>query len=283
MNDKLYIIGNGFDLHHNLNTSYEDFRDSFVNHNRYLSSVLLSLYGTKTEQDMWWSSFEEMLSKIDYLSLLSSSNGFVLGPIKSNAFFTNNLPVFFEEWIKSIDVNIAPDKELMIDPEAQFFTFNYTMLLEKVYGLNECQIWHIHGSLLDHNRGTKLIIGHDSDERRVFSHMVDYESEISIQRIDIADDINRVIVNGAKKVKDRIAANEEIFHQRYSRIRHYVSMGFSFNDIDMPYIEKLVSINEFFYDADWLLYSHSDQEKERLNTTMRRIGVDADRIKIVNW
>jgi hypothetical protein len=29
MNDKLYIIGNGFDRHHGLKTSYDDFR---VNH-----------------------------------------------------------------------------------------------------------------------------------------------------------------------------------------------------------------------------------------------------------
>lgn len=283
MNDKLYIIGNGFDLHHNMRTSYVNFRDDFARKKQYLWKTLSSLYGDRIENNMWWCSFEEMLARIDYVSLMSSHNGLALGSTKSKAFLTNNLPVFFGEWIKTVDEAVKPDMCLEIDKGAQFFTFNYTMLLERAYGIDGQQVWHIHNSLLDNRSGINLIVGHDSDERRVFSHMRDYERGRSIQRKDIADDINQMIAKGAKKVNDRIASNADMFYQRYSSIKHYISMGFSFNDIDKPYIEKIVSVNDSFSDADWILYSHSDVESEHLGRIMQEIGVDSKKMKIIRW
>ena len=43
--DTLYIIGNGFDLHHGLDTSYKNFRDNVVLKTPNLRKLLLDLYG----------------------------------------------------------------------------------------------------------------------------------------------------------------------------------------------------------------------------------------------
>ena len=44
MTDKLYIIGNGFDLHHELRTSYADFRNDYVRKVPSLWNALLDIY-----------------------------------------------------------------------------------------------------------------------------------------------------------------------------------------------------------------------------------------------
>ena len=91
---------------------------------------------------------------------------------------------------------------------------------------------------------------------------------------DIADLINIQIAGGKKNVRDRIHENEDEFHARYSHIKHFVSMGFSFNEIDLPYIEKIVEVNQNFSEADWVLYWHSDGEREKYIAIMKSIGAD---------
>ena len=55
--DTLYIIGNGFDLHHGLNTSYKNFRDNVVLKAPNLWKQLIDIYGDDVTKDMWWSDF----------------------------------------------------------------------------------------------------------------------------------------------------------------------------------------------------------------------------------
>ena len=283
MNEKLYIIGNGFDLHHKLRTSYTDFRENFAKSNRYIWNILSLLYGDKIMDDMWWYNFEEMLGRIDYQRLMNSHNGMALSSLKLKNFLTNNLPVLFGEWIRKVDDNIDPDNELMIDINSQYFTFNYTLLLEKSYNIKEQQIWHIHHSLADLNSGENLIVGHDSDFQQVFAYMNEYQKNKRILRDDIADSINQEVVKGAKKVANRINSDIDEFTSRYSHIKHYISMGFSYNEIDMPYIKKIVEVNNSFAESDWLLYSHSESEKGRLNCIMKQLGVSKEKVKIIDW
>ena len=71
MTEKLYIIGNGFDLHHELKTSYAHFRDDYVKkRSPILWNDLLDIYGEAPQNDnLWWNNFENMLGKVDYESL----------------------------------------------------------------------------------------------------------------------------------------------------------------------------------------------------------------------
>ena len=52
MFERLYIIGNGFDLHHHLNTSYQNFCDMFAKRKPLLWKLLIQVYGEKTRQKM---------------------------------------------------------------------------------------------------------------------------------------------------------------------------------------------------------------------------------------
>lgn len=235
MFNKLYFIGNGFDLHHGLKTSYLNFRDDYIKkRSSVLWNDLLDIYGDAPQNDnLWWKDFENMLGKVDYESLSQSRNGDALGFIKVRNLMKGKLPPLFGKWIKDVDSRIDARKiELMneIDAGSLFFTFNYTLLLEKVYHVKEENVWHIHGSV---KHPDDIIVGHDADAGQLVKYSQEYNGDQLRISPSYADNINQEALIGAKKVRDRIYLQEDKFYH-YSNIRHYVAMGFSFNDIDMP-------------------------------------------------
>lgn len=277
--DTLYIIGNGFDLHHGLNTSYKNFRDNVVLKAPNLWKQLIDIYGDDVTKDMWWSDFEAKLADINYNHLLNSDNGVAMGGMKVQNFLTGQLPPLFGKWINSIKLNILPENEVDIDKDALFFTFNYSLVLEKKYKVNKDNIWHIHNSIEEVD---KIIVGHDSDSNTLISN---YNSNRGNQQYNswIVDNIIPFAAEGAKDVDKRIADNKETFH-KYSNIKHIISMGFSFNEIDMPYIKAIITSNTNIKNIDWTIYYHQEGEDETFIEKLKNIGITEKQInKIVLW
>ena len=284
MPDTLYIIGNGFDLHHGLKTSYLNFRDDSVKKkSSVLWNDLLDIYGEAPQNNnLWWKDFENMLGKVDYDSLSKSRNGDALGFMKVRNLMKGKLPPLFGKWIKDVDSQIDASKiELMheIDTSSLFFTFNYTLLLDKAYHVKEENVWHIHGSV---NHPDDIIVGHDADAGQLVKYIQEYNRNQPRISPSYADNINQEALNGAKKVWNRIYLQEDKFHQ-YSNIRHYVAMGFSFNDIDMPYIEKIWSVNCHKEETDWSIYWHSDGEEEFMKKELFKLGANKSSITTIKW
>lgn len=280
MAETLYIIGNGFDLHHKLNTSYSSFRD-YARKKQKLTNWLSSIYGKAIYKSEWWWQFEENLAKVDYTNLMRSlnGNGNALGFMQIKNLF-NNLPFFFNEWLNSLELDVQPDCNLNLDSNAMFFTFNYTLLLEKIYNINPHNIWHIHNSLIDKDK--KLIVGHDSNNGELFKLFLTEKEKNGINISGFTDDVRRELLAGAKNVSARIFNNKELFY-RYSYVKHYIAMGFSFNRIDMPYIEKIVSVNHLIENSQWTLYCHSNKEAISIKEQLERININGNNIKIIKW
>lgn len=283
MNNTLYIIGNGFDLHHGMHTSYLDYYNQCVNRYPRLSKYLYAIYGEKTKDKMWWSHFEEMLGQVDYIHLMNSHNGMAMGAQEVSQLQKNEIPTSFGIWLDKINYDVATDDSLNIDINAQFFTFNYTMTLEKLYGVNKENIWHIHNSLEDFKHDTQLIIGHDSNDGSLFRYLDEYQLFNRIDRMDIVDSINREINKGAKKVKLRINHNCERFCNHYSNIKNIVCMGFSFNSIDMPYIKQIIDVNQCISDVYWIIYWYSNGEDKILLKRLLELGIEENNIQLKRW
>lgn len=275
MTDTLYIIGNGFDLHHGLKTAYSDFRDDFVKKSFRLWNLLNDVYGDIITKDMWWSNFEEMLGCIDYLNLIKSRNGEALGFMKVRNLLNGSLPPLFGKWIKDMNCLVQIDNSLCINPNALFFSFNYTLLLEQSYHVKDENIWHIHNSIKNVDN---IVVGHDSDERKLFADYLKYKEGKEPFRMDVAENIRKEAIKGAKNVTNRIFLHKEDFFRLYSNIKHYISMGFSFNDIDLPYINMIVKVNSNIDKADWTLYCYKDGEYERMANQLLSIGIRRESI-----
>ena len=100
--------------------------------------------------------------------------------------------------------------------------------------------------------------------------------------MDITDMIIQEVANGAKKVKERIAQNENRFYDQYSWVKHFIAMGFSFNDIDMPYIEKIWSVNRHKDEANWTVYLHTPEDESIIGRIIG-LGVNERNIHTKNW
>ena len=201
-----------------------------------------------------------------------------MGGMKVQNFLTGQLPPLFGKWIKSINLNIVPENELDIDKDALFFTFNYSLVLEKIYKVNKDNIWHIHNSI---EKVDKIIVGHDSDLNTLFSN---YNLNRGNKQYNswIVDNIIPFAAEGAKDVEKRIADNMENFNM-YSNIKHIISMGFSFNEIDMPYIKAIISSNYNKNDIDWTIYYHQEGEDDIIIEKLKNIGIKEIQINKQVW
>ena len=56
----LYVIGNGFDLHHGMKTSYTDFRDWLIAHESSVLDTIDELFGDC--DNAWWRDLENNLA-----------------------------------------------------------------------------------------------------------------------------------------------------------------------------------------------------------------------------
>ena len=282
MTEKLYIIGNGFDLHHGLKTSYIDFRDGYVKkRNPKMWNDFLDIYGDAPKQDdLWWKDFENMLGRVDYVHLEEDYYKLALAPSRVQNLLRNQLPPLFGYWINGIDTNAKIDEALGINPDSMFFTFNYTLVLENTYKVPNSYIWHIHGSV---KNSDDIVIGHDLNEYKLFREFLEYQKVHNVKRKDIADNIRQMTAEGAKCVRDRIKQHEDDFYRLYTNIKHFVAMGFSFNDIDMLYIEKIIAVNRKIADTDWTVYWHEDGEEDSLRSKLKLLGIKEDNIVPKRW
>ena len=170
----LYIIGNGFDLMHRVQSSYYNFRDSLGKR----SALRTALEQGLTPDDIW-ADFEESLGKQD-LDLMASSHivdmwADAYGVFENEDFsetgyyaaiesaanpiitIGSDLQKAFRRWVEKLFVGTddRPLKDLL-DNKGKVLCFNYTEFPETIYGCKD--ICYIHGCRK--NKKEKLILGH---------------------------------------------------------------------------------------------------------------------------
>ena len=173
----LYIIGNGFDIHHSINSSYSNYRNWLEENEPDIYSQLCDLYGVPTEEDEaheWWSDFENMLSEIDLYDYVEnvvvenypdfSSDDFRDRDYHAAEIAAENelgaliyhIKRTFNVWIASLDKADSTKRIHLERENSLFITFNYTRTLEDLYRIPDEQIVHIHGMVGE----DELILGH---------------------------------------------------------------------------------------------------------------------------
>lgn len=157
MKNKLYIIGNGFDLAHGLPVRFDpDFR-GFAE--RYGQESFWNLY--QTRQDEIWSDFENLLGYPDFDSLEEIFDGYapdylsdresdrdgMIVQVAVNGQLKEALTVFADHAEQYMRTYTMPIKSIddLLDRESYYLSFNYTHTLEYIYGIPAQNVLHIHG------------------------------------------------------------------------------------------------------------------------------------------
>ena len=186
----LYILGNGFDLHHRLSTQYSSFAAYLLTHYRDRYEKMIQYYGLPDFDDYnltqdeinkmktEWNEFEERLADLDFETILDENTDYIPSVADDDwnsevhAYqqvmqgivdgLTRDLFAAFRQFILQIDfpADVA-DRSISMEMDSVVLSFNYTDTLELYYGFNEKQVLYIHGKAI---RDENIVLGHSKED-----------------------------------------------------------------------------------------------------------------------
>ncbi|SEO46832.1 Bacteriophage abortive infection AbiH [Nitrosospira multiformis] len=256
MTGRLYIIGNGFDLHHGIKSSYWAFGEFLRVTDPDTFQIIERYFDTS---DDFWSNFEERLAYFDAATLIEDASEFLVGygaDDWSDSYhhdyqyeidraveaISKRMRTHFAAWIRQLVMPTPADvKELRVtvDPVATFLNFNYTPSLQRLYGISESHILHIHGSGVDPE--ANLVLGHGwESQENLDPYRFERDPEAADTRVVEGQSIiDRYFKETFKPTLQIILANRTFFSS-LAQTREIWVMGHSLADVDRPYFEEVI-------------------------------------------
>ncbi|MFZ6009797.1 MAG: bacteriophage abortive infection AbiH family protein [Bacteroidota bacterium] len=285
-NKRLYIIGNGFDLHHEIKSRYSHFKE-------YVESTDNNLFDLLEEHfpGELWSDFEQTLAYIDtdtitdgatnYLESYGSDNWseashhdyqYEIQRIVDSV--TVDLKRHFLNWILQIEIS-GPEK-ITLDKDSTFLTFNYTKTLEIVYLIESSKINYIHNRADDQD--SHLVLGHGREfsEADSFSKNNDEDTDV---RVAEGNNILDNYFRETYKDTDSIIREQDGFFSGLTHINEIYILGHSLSDVDIKYFETIK--RHLSPDSIWTVSYYDNNEKIRHEETLRGIGLDDSKFVLV--
>lgn len=298
----LYIIGNGFDRAHGLETSYWDFRTYLKDNAEEFLENLEHIYGFYPINDdhlfsasaleaankardallynKLWETFEYGLGHPDESDIESTCYAAIdamkdieFGGIEDtlNQYFEKQfkfiekLQTYLFDWVLQISVDKA---EIMRDfnDDDLFLTFNYTPVLEKIYQIDSSQICHIHGGIPPYCLVPPQI-GHGNKKP------IEQREKWIKECVDLYDEggasLNRAFANFYKRTlkdTDRYLNTNKHFFNKAGDMDEVQIIGHSLGEVDMPYFRELPD------DIPWTVFYRDNNDKDTFEKRIREIG-----------
>lgn len=287
----LYIIGNGFDCHHNICSSYYAYLDWLKTNNVDVYNEIVRYYPQAVE-DRWWGTFENQLGEIELIPLIEQvalENEPDIDDYERDHYIDefagandikdslgrliDNIKQTFYSWIKSLNQADPSQKIVMDVSDSYFVNFNYTLTLEKLYGISAKNVWHIHGSVqsgnfeLGHGKSDDAINNDAIEPIPSYNPQKDDPSEYGLDctesdikrntRLSAIDQIKRI----RKDVMGIIQRNQSKF-SKFSNVEHLYIYGLSFSDVDLPYIKEVLGVIP--KDCQITISYFSDKDKRKI-------------------
>ena len=239
----LFIIGNGFDAAHGIQSSYKAFHDWLIAH-RYMDDVICLekiFPETESNNNLLWKEFEEAIGRYDAERIHDEFfQGIDKGlfdkysqekVVRRISPFINNIPYYMKEWAENMDGIYNFNKAFEgLKLDYKYLTFNYTLVLENRYNIPKWNICHIHGSVED----DKIIVGHNNKKDPTQEY--DYNSNRELSKRNIVE-----LMNTNVKPVDEIIQNNQNFFNSLWDVSRIVVVGHSLSPIDMPYFREVAS------------------------------------------
>ena len=306
----LYIIGNGFDLHHGVRCDFEDFMKWLKKNDKSLFTDLTQVYDD-AENNNWWRDFENSLAQLN-INYYANKKGNLYDPeyIKDGSIeekteyasqkvieefdkIKESLRQDFQKWLSEAYEKRPKEKKIQFPSEdCIFLTFNYTKTLEDIYEIDAKHIYHIHGVIDDKD---SMVFGHGLGVEELDNMLKSQEPRIDevwnknlnrMIRLQIVTPKHKElaafstiesIVSLKKDVEKCIEKNKRFFNEILDVERIYV-YGFSFSSIDMPYLEKIIRRTK--PETHWVISWYLQDDKRRIMDFV--IRYDIQNITMIN-
>jgi len=291
MKNKLFIIGNGFDIAHKLPTKYDpDFKNIA---GKYEQDNFWELY--QTRENEIWSDFENLLGSPDFNTIEEIFNGYapdyssdresdrtsIIHQVDLNGNLRSALYEFAENAEKKLcNTQVDPLINQLIDPEGYYIVFNYTHTLEEIYGIPKQHILHIHGEVGKNNLKLGYPEGNFMPEKYYYD--VRGKGRGPYCEMEIEEHINDIEDYYVRTAYEQLMAKCKSF---YKEIRVDILDDFLNENIDT--IEKIVVyghscaidfdyfsyLNLRFPVACWLFYVKGDKQENDVSNLIKCYGI----------
>lgn len=303
---QLYIIGNGFDIHHGLPSRYSNYLDWLKENDLDLIERLRNYYDVDDKE--WWNQFEIELghpNMTEYIDETAFENqpDFGSDDFRDRDYHTGqfiaedeigslvaNIKETFSDWVESLQVPHSNKKIILNKNEAFFINFNYTDTLQKLYNIKPADILFIHGNV---SSGTDLIFGHNRSYEELDNEFApelpkppdDLDSEDLAEWYEVdgnsGEDYIHQSVRGEvvsqiyrlkKNTENIINENKKIF-DALKDVQNVYIYGWSFSLVDLPYLNEVLSkVNKAT--TEWVVSFHSEEDKETAKRYFSQKGID---------
>jgi len=293
---KLYIIGNGFDLHHEIRSAYSDFK-AFLKKEDWSLFRLVEDYLPAGED---WNELELALGNIDIDYVVDNNSVFLpsysvddwsdsghhdfqyeIGKIVNS--LSSTLRTQFVNWVRQIeipDATSAQNRLSSLDINGRYLTFNYTSTLTSVYSVPAINILHIHGEAAMPD--TDLVLGHawNPSERKSLNDHSGVEEQDT--RVTEAYDILDGYFSATFKPSEKIIQENALFFAGLRNIEEVFVLGHSLSEVDHKYFEAVVkTIN---VDAVcWTIAYRDSDEMEDKHAAITMFGVPDHQVYTQFW
>ena len=292
---KLFIIGNGFDRGHGLPTSYWDFRTYLVNlypEFLYAFEQHYEIYprtDDAAKKKLLWNELETNLANIDEDVIIENAVSIDMNlesgdvGIEDTLYdyfideykYIEQLAKYLKQWVRTIRIKGIQKKTDFIKnvTNAIYITFNYTAVLETVYGIDEKKIIHIHGSL--RQRDSEPVLGHGNADRidKIQEKLQEAEREYDEKEMSIC----RVVKDYYRQTfKDTNRYMYKISYIQWEEIDEIIVIGHSVSGVDTTYFRNIDLFTK--KKIRWKVYYYSNNERKLIKGRLINCGINCNRI-----
>lgn len=268
---KLFIIGNGFDRWQGLPSSYDQFKDYYRKNIRNIvkelhikttvsevgslitpvEMIFGDIFNPSSLPEQFFWNFESSTALLDDQNTINYFKKTNRGLYKLQETIREAQEILqkaFGGWIHSIAIE-SKDSGYRFDDSCYFLNFNYTNTLEKRFGANENQDYHIHGEADDPE---SIVFGHSTHPETAFSELMEqkfvrtFDGKKS-KRLQGLYLIEEALYETDKHVQDNIDDLCEFMTLDGVHIEDITDiyvLGHSFGEPDYEYFEFLVKVTQ---------------------------------------
>ena len=327
----LYIIGNGFDLYHGAESRYQDFRTYLCRKRPHIASGFDLFFGPWSwykRVSILWGEFEKNLSELnrekvfEFLDMSlprvdENEEGFTYAkyyaPLDAVSELVNSctfdMKYHLHRWVNTLHYKKGFRKHMLsLDTEAVFLNFNYTLFLEKEYGIPSDRICYIHGNRKD--RFGSLIFGHHSNHQGIRDRWI-YKNQNRRRYRPVQKDAKGRYFKNDKldyltyfqdddesanwrlpirfyAINEAYGRLEQYYDENYKNIQRCIEsnrgffdsmsgiekitvIGCSLSEVDMDYYRTIRSITRD--DAVWEFSFHTAKDKKRIKQFCAELAI----------
>jgi hypothetical protein len=292
----LYVIGNGFDLWHDIPSRFGDFK-AHVSENAPQIFNAVEAYLPAGDE---WNQLEQALAEMDVDALIDNLGHFMTpyGAVDWSdsghhdfqyevencvKCLSTGLKDQFASWVRGLPIPTQLDlsrRLKTLDPTAHYLSFNYTPTLKSVYGIDYRRVCFIHGSAA--TKDEELILGHawSPTARTSLNSREDIE-EIDVRLFEANEIIDGYFSSTFKKSAEIIQKHFDFF-SHISGVEQVFVLGHSLSEVDSDYFATMLKIPALTV-ASWKIACRDLSEWPEKLISLHNLGIPTHKATPVIW